>query len=208
MIKTYKWIKVDGVYKHEHRYIIENILKRKLSYNEVVHHKDGNKFNNNIDNLELMSRKEHSELHNTIDLNKHSSVKCKNCSTNIKFRKKEIEYKNKHQRYIFCSHTCVVNYYKHHNKSNNKIDSKYKDLIEQGIKDNLSGYKIAKKYNLNNKTVYNYLNKIENYSMLKKINIDLIKEGIKNNLTRIQISEKYNISRSSTYKYLKILKTN
>ena len=46
-----------------YRYIVEYNLKRKLSYNEIVHHKDGNHFNNDIDNLEVMLRSLHNSHH-------------------------------------------------------------------------------------------------------------------------------------------------
>lgn len=46
-----------------YRYIVEYNLKRKLSYNEVVHHKDGNHFNNDISNLEVMLRSLHNSHH-------------------------------------------------------------------------------------------------------------------------------------------------
>lgn len=46
-----------------HRRLVENKIGRKLKNNEVVHHIDGNKLNNNINNLKLMTRKEHIEIH-------------------------------------------------------------------------------------------------------------------------------------------------
>lgn len=49
----------------EHRKIIEDHIGRKLNKNEVVHHVDGNVENNSIDNLEVMTRAEHTLLHNT-----------------------------------------------------------------------------------------------------------------------------------------------
>jgi len=57
------------VSKLEHRYLMEKKLGRKLSYLEVVHHIDGNKSNNHINNLSPMSYEKHSGLHGKI---KHS----------------------------------------------------------------------------------------------------------------------------------------
>ena len=44
---------------------MEEHLGRKLRSDEIVHHKDGNKLNNSIDNLELLTRAEHINLHRT-----------------------------------------------------------------------------------------------------------------------------------------------
>lgn len=46
-----------------YRYVIECKLGRKLGYNEVVHHVDGNHFNNSIDNLMVLDRSTHVKLH-------------------------------------------------------------------------------------------------------------------------------------------------
>ena len=52
----------------EHRFIVENLLQRKLSYNEVIHHLDGDSKNNNLDNLLLLSRSNHVSLHRYLNL--------------------------------------------------------------------------------------------------------------------------------------------
>ena len=59
----YKEITVDGKRYKEHRYIMEKKLGRKLKDNEVVHHIDGNGLNNDLSNLELMGKSEHSKTH-------------------------------------------------------------------------------------------------------------------------------------------------
>ena len=51
------------VFIDEHRYVMQQFLGRKLKKNEVVHHIDGNKSNNNIENLQLMTKEEHSRYH-------------------------------------------------------------------------------------------------------------------------------------------------
>ncbi len=53
------------IFIDEHRKIMEEYLGRKLSRYEVVHHKDGNKSNNKIENLMVMSLSEHSKMHQT-----------------------------------------------------------------------------------------------------------------------------------------------
>ena len=49
--------------KRLHRLIFEDYHKCTLLPNAVIHHRDGNKLNNRYENLELMSRGEHSILH-------------------------------------------------------------------------------------------------------------------------------------------------
>jgi len=46
-----------------HRYVMSKFLNRALKKSEMVHHKDKNKLNNNINNLELISRSEHVYKH-------------------------------------------------------------------------------------------------------------------------------------------------
>ena len=62
-MNKYTSCKRNGKRIDEHRLIMEQFLGRKLNKKEVVHHKDGNKSNNNINNLEVMSLSDHSRMH-------------------------------------------------------------------------------------------------------------------------------------------------
>lgn len=50
---------------HEHRAVMEQKLGRKLTSQDIVHHIDGNKLNNNSNNLMLTNRSDHIKEHMT-----------------------------------------------------------------------------------------------------------------------------------------------
>lgn len=50
-------------YVAEHRMVMSKILGRPLREDEVVHHKDGNKYNNTPENLQLMSKGGRGKYH-------------------------------------------------------------------------------------------------------------------------------------------------
>ena len=55
-------------FRPAHVVLMEKHIGRRIKKDEVVHHKDENKTNNIIDNLELMTRAEHSKLHALINI--------------------------------------------------------------------------------------------------------------------------------------------
>ena len=58
----YKRIKKNGIFSDEHRRVwVEHYGEIPKGY--IVHHINGNKTDNRIDNLEIMTRKEHCLLH-------------------------------------------------------------------------------------------------------------------------------------------------
>ena len=59
----YRRVNKDGVVLLEHRAIMEELLGRPLRSNEVVHHIDGDKHNNEPSNLMVVSREEHARIH-------------------------------------------------------------------------------------------------------------------------------------------------
>lgn len=61
--KHYRHTTVDGRNVYVHRIIMEEHLGRKLRPEEVVHHINGDKFDNRIENLEITTASEHSREH-------------------------------------------------------------------------------------------------------------------------------------------------
>ena len=51
-------------YVYQHRLVVEDSIGRHLNRSEHVHHKDENRANNELGNLELMSSKNHALQHN------------------------------------------------------------------------------------------------------------------------------------------------
>lgn len=91
-----------------HRVIImENNIHRLLNSNEVVHHKDGNKKNNNISNLELMDYKEHVKMHSLEHGHLMVKLKCPWCGE-VFIRQKRNTFLSKKNKYkcTCCSNHC------------------------------------------------------------------------------------------------------
>lgn len=63
MMGGYRYIWRNGAAVAEHRDMMERHLGRQLHVDDVVHHKDGNKTNNVIENLEVLPRALHTSLH-------------------------------------------------------------------------------------------------------------------------------------------------
>jgi len=59
----YLWLSFEGGQEPLHRMIMELKIGRKLKPDEIVHHKDGNSWNNCPDNLEIVNRATHMKLH-------------------------------------------------------------------------------------------------------------------------------------------------
>ena len=61
--QKYRRQRINGKNIMAHRLVMEQFIGRKLSSDEIVHHKDGNQLNNKIENLELMEKIDHLKMH-------------------------------------------------------------------------------------------------------------------------------------------------
>lgn len=91
---------------YTHRYIMEQYLGRKLKYNEQVHHKDGDRKNNDIFNLELVTIQEHTRLHHLGTGHKPIVLICDYCSKKFE-RIWSQRPKIKHYKKCYCSRYCM-----------------------------------------------------------------------------------------------------
>lgn len=93
--------KIDMIY----RIIAEQYLNRPLLESEVVHHKDGNPNNNNIENLEIMTRSEHAKLHHIPK--KLISLTCPICKIEFTIAYSQYKKRSKHSTCpVYCSRSC------------------------------------------------------------------------------------------------------
>lgn len=60
--KTHKY-RPNNDWVREHIMVVENHIRRKLMDGEVVHHIDGDKLNNNINNLDICTITQHNNCH-------------------------------------------------------------------------------------------------------------------------------------------------
>ena len=92
-------------YVLEHRIVVENHLGRLLTPYEVVHHKNENKKDNRLDNLEVKSKSNHSKEHLLERGSKFVVLKCPCCSL-IFERRLGNTFLVKKSRYTCCSNRC------------------------------------------------------------------------------------------------------
>ena len=64
----YKMLSFNGKQIMEHRLVIQKHINRELKSEEIVHHINGNKLDNRLENLEIVSRSTHKKIHSDIGM--------------------------------------------------------------------------------------------------------------------------------------------
>lgn len=91
-----------------HRVLAENKIGRLLKSDEQVHHIDGDKSNNNPDNLEVMTASEHSRHHVPEALPINLQCPCCKKQFNLKPHQHRLrKSRNKSER-VYCSRICAA----------------------------------------------------------------------------------------------------
>ena len=99
---------VDGSVVDEHRYVMTQEMGRELLHDEVVHHKDENKQNNEPDNLEIRDDSDHKAEHSSRTHDeKHTVLICPMCEKEFELLNRVINIRKKSgQKEICCSLSC------------------------------------------------------------------------------------------------------
>ncbi|MCR4340535.1 MAG: HNH endonuclease [Gemmatimonadaceae bacterium] len=89
----------DGKKVRAHRWIMEQYLGRKLLPGEHVHHRNGNPLDNRLENLQVLSPKEHMQWHKAHD---RVPKPCANCGQVFTPTQRQ------HKRQKCCSPECAM----------------------------------------------------------------------------------------------------
>lgn len=104
------------------KYLIEIKLNRYLAENETIHHIDGNPLNNDLSNLKIIDRTEHS----IIDAKRRLDevLICQWCNKEFKVRGSTLHFRQRKDRQSnsFCSKSCSGKYGKYVQTTNKKFD--------------------------------------------------------------------------------------
>lgn len=145
----YDYAKVPGHPKADvynfvllHRIIMENYIGRALKDDEVVHHKNGNKKDNDINNLQLLKISDHNAIHSRLKKTNTLKLKCPSCGT-IFFKPKRNTHLVKGGEYSSCSRKCRSKFSRDiqlNGMTKNNIEKINSNVIEEFFQQNKTPY--------------------------------------------------------------------
>lgn len=100
-------IKVGTRIVLEHRHIMELTIGRKLRPKEVVHHKNGNRADNRLSNLAIMTKSVHAREHGLERGTPMIGLECPQCHVMFTRPVYKIRYQQKIYKATYCSKSCV-----------------------------------------------------------------------------------------------------
>lgn len=114
---SYDYVQLCGHHGHpmansngviaEHRAVMSAKIGRLLTKDDIVHHKDDVKWNNEPDNLELTTRGEHLKKHHPPAKRKTISIICAHCGKVVIKKHNQIATKIKNgQKHFYCGRKC------------------------------------------------------------------------------------------------------
>jgi len=95
-------------YVYEHRFVMELHLGRFLHNGEVIHHKNKNRQDNRLQNLELTTKSEHAQHHGKDATVARPDLRCEACGKRFKRKLRGAARKRK----PFCSRACNMRFYR------------------------------------------------------------------------------------------------
>lgn len=101
--------------KYRNRYCYEHILVYWKHYGEIpdgyiIHHKNDNKHDNRIENLELMSREDHSRHHGVLKGKTLIDIECPYCGNIFSREARQTFLKKPKTLTTCCSRTCSAKF--------------------------------------------------------------------------------------------------
>ena len=129
------------------RFVMSEHIGRPLLTTELVHHTNGNKSDDSLENLVIISRGDHAKEHTTGSKNgrysKFRTKTCPNCGKEFHRGKNDSTFMKKKR----CSIKCRNEYYRGERGDNTKITQEIANKIK-GLKGILSSRKIAVAFGL------------------------------------------------------------